>query len=301
MITLLQLEYFRKLAAVEHITKTAQQLPISQTALSLMIINLEKELGVQLFDRTKRTIRLNETGRIYLKYVNDVFAALDNGRIAVQENNDYREHLVSMATGSSSVWTSLFHDFCKAYPQHVLKQSNGTIPHLEKLLQEKKIDLVIAGENDLNIKNIEKTWFKTDAVYLCVPQMHPLADRESIYMDELREEKFIFLNEAVPWQTFCNRLFEKAGYVPHIVLECDYTLRASLIESNFGVALTSASARAANLLKSNKFVRIADDYAIRNMYLYYNSGHRLTTAARDFLDFCAVYYAEEHCPYSQQE
>ena len=76
MITLLQLDYFRKLAAVEHITKTAQELRISQTALSSMIINLERELGVQLFDRSKRTIRLNDAGRLYLKYVNDVFTAV---------------------------------------------------------------------------------------------------------------------------------------------------------------------------------------------------------------------------------
>ena len=51
MITLLQLEYFRKLAATEHITQTAKELYISQTALSSMIIGLEKELGVQLFAR----------------------------------------------------------------------------------------------------------------------------------------------------------------------------------------------------------------------------------------------------------
>ena len=45
MITLLQLKYFRQLAATEHITRTARELYISQTALSSMIIGLEKELG----------------------------------------------------------------------------------------------------------------------------------------------------------------------------------------------------------------------------------------------------------------
>ena len=87
MITLLQLDYFRKLAAVEHITKVARELNISQTALSSMMINLEREVGVSLFDRSKRTIRLNDAGRVYLKYVNDIFMTMENGRLALQEVN----------------------------------------------------------------------------------------------------------------------------------------------------------------------------------------------------------------------
>ena len=183
MITFLQLDYFRKLAATEHITKTAQELHISQTALSSMIINLEKELNVQLFDRSKRTIRLNKAGQIYLKYVNEVFAALDNGRAAVQDMGSNKGQAVRLATGSSSVWLSLFHDFCKKHPKHTLKQSNYTVPQLIKALQEMTVDFVIAGENDLPVDDVEKTWFKQDAVYICVSQTHPLADRERIYLE----------------------------------------------------------------------------------------------------------------------
>ena len=100
MITLLQLEYFRKLAATEHITQTAKELYISQTALSSMIIGLEKELGAQLFERSKRSIRLNEAGRTYLKYVDQIFTAMDNGRAALRDMTESREKEVSIAVGS---------------------------------------------------------------------------------------------------------------------------------------------------------------------------------------------------------
>ena len=290
MITLLQLDYFRKLAAVEHITKTAQELRVSQTALSSMIINLERELGIQLFDRSKRTIRLNDAGRVYLKYVNDVFTALENGQTALQDISTSHERSVRLATGTSSVWSPLFHDFCKVYPQYTLKQSNHTVHQLEKALLDMTADFVLAGENDLRISGMEKTWFKTDDIYLCVPQSHPLAERESVLMEELREENFISLNETAPWNTYCDRLFAMAGYAPRVVLECDYTLRASLIESNFGVALTSASAREVDLLKPNRYIRVADSYAIRRMYLYHNPQRYMTKAARAFLDFCTGYY-----------
>ncbi|MBE6962189.1 MAG: LysR family transcriptional regulator [Ruminococcaceae bacterium] len=290
MITLLQLNYFRKLAEKELLTKTAQELHISQTALSYTIINLEKELGVQLFDRSKRTIKLNDAGRIYLKYVNDIFVSLNNGQAAIQDINIANEKLVRLATGATSVWSSLFHDFCKIYPHHSLKQSNHTILQLEKALIDMTVDFVLAGENDLQISGMEKTLFKTDDIYLCVPQSHSLADRDSVCMDELHRENFISLNESAPWTAYCEWLFNRAGYTPHVVLECDYTLRAPLIASNFGVALTSGSAREADLLKPNKYIRIADSYAVRRMYLYHNPQRYITQAAQDFLEFCVRYY-----------
>jgi DNA-binding transcriptional LysR family regulator len=290
MITLLQLDYFRKLAAVEHITRTAQELHISQTALSSMIINLEKELGVQLFDRSKRTIRLNDAGRTYLQYVRDIFASLDNGKAAVQNIYASKGHTVSLATGTSSVWAPLFHDFCKVYPQYTLKQTNLIIPYLENALREMTVDFVIAGENDLHIRDMERSWFKTDSIYLCVSSQHPLAGRESVYMNELIHEKFISLNESAPWRTYCDWIFARAGYTPHVVLECDYTLRASLIESNFGVALTSESAMTVDMLKPNCYIHIADEYATRKMYLFHNPRRYMSDAANDFRQFCINYY-----------
>lgn len=290
MITLLQLEYFRKLAAIEHLTKTAHELHITQTALSYMIINLEKELGVQLFDRSKRTLRLNEAGHIYLKYVNDIFTALDNGQTAVRDIDTSKEQILKLATGSSAVWSPLLHDFCKIYPQCTLKQSDLTVPQLEEALLEMTMDFVIAGEHDLGIKDMERTWFKTDRTFLCVSPTHPLAERETVHLEELKDESFISLNATAPWRIYCNWLFSQAGYTPRIVLECDYTLRAPLIESNFGVALTSESARNVDLLKPNKYIQIANDYAERKQYLYYNPNRYMSSMAKNFLNFCIDYY-----------
>ena len=290
MITLLQLEYFQKLAEEEHMTKTAQELHITQTALSYMIINLEKELGVQLFDRSKRKIQLNDAGRVYLKYVNAIFTALKNGQAALHDIYSRQESSIRLSTGTSSVWSALCHDFCKVYPQYSLKQSNHTIPQMERALVDMSVDFVLAGENDLTTDGMEKTCFKTDDIYLCVPETHPLASHEVVYMDELKNENFISLNKTAPWNIYCNRLFQQAGYVPHVALECDYTLRASLIASNFGVALTSASAREVDLLKPNRYIRVADKYAIRKMCLFHNPQQYMTRAAQDFLDFCIRYY-----------
>ena len=290
MITLLQLEYFRKLAATEHITQTAKELYISQTALSSMIIGLEKELGVQLFERSKRSIHLNEAGRTYLKYVDQVFTAMDNGRAALRDLTDSREREVSIAVGSSLVWAPFFREFHKHFKGYALQQYNWSVNELSTALQSMKVDFVIAGDGDIPAEGLDKAWIKDDEIYLCVPKSHRLYEVESVRMEELRDESFISLPKGAPWRVYCDWLFEQAGISVRPVLECDYTMRAPLIESEFGVALTSGSAFDVDLLKPNHYVRIEDEYAKRKMYLYWNPELYMSKAARDFKDFCLQFW-----------
>ena len=290
MITLLQLEYFRKLAATEHTTQTAKELYISQTALSSMIIGLEKELGVQLFDRSKRSIHLNQAGKLYLRYVNDVFTALDNGRNALQDLTDSVEKQVSLAMGTSQAWLPMIYGFRKQFPDYAIKQHNMNLDGLTSALENMSIDFVIAGTEDLEGHGFEHCFLKNDRIYLCVARTHWLAGRESVYLDELKNESFISLPTGTPWQQYCTHLFQQAGLNIKPVLECDYTIRAALIDSEFGVGLTSGTAYEVDMLKPNCYIRIADDFAQREMSLFWNPKKYMSRAGSDFRDFCANYW-----------
>lgn len=292
MITLLQLDYFRRLAASEHITATAKELFISQTALSSMIISLERELGVQLFDRSRRSIRLNAAGRTYLGYVNQVFAALDNGLAAIKDLEDTREQQVSMAVGSSLVWMPMLHAFRTRYPDTVPKQSNLSVEKLNLALEEMTVDYVIAGSDDITANGLLSSHIKNDGVYLVVPENHSLAARDSVSLDEIKDESFISLPVGTPWRSFCDRLFEKAGLSIHNSVECDYTMRAPLIASGFGVALTSSTAKSVDLLKPNRYIRVDDPSAVRDMCLFWNPGRYMSRAALIFKDFCIDFYKD---------
>lgn len=290
MITLLQLDYFRRLAATEHITQTAKELYISQTALSSMIIGMEKELGVQLFDRSKRSIRLNQAGKLYLKYVNEVFAALDNGRIALQELTESAEKQVSIAVGTSQVWLPMMRDFRKRFPECAIRQQNNTLEELIEALRSMKTDFVIASVDEIPDPDLERVFLKKDSVYLCVPKTHRLAGRERVWLKELEGEPYIDLPAGTPWREYCTQLFVRAGVNIKRVLECDYSIRAALIDSEFGVALTSASAYEVDLFKPNCYVPVADAFAYRDMALFWNPKKYISKAALSFRDFCANYW-----------
>ena len=106
MITLLQLDYFCKLAVAEHMTKTAQSLHISQTALSNAIRSLEESLGVQLFDRVGRSIKLNPKGKAYLEYVQKSFDLLEDGKRIVLDM-DNMGNTLTLAIGTPMVWITM--------------------------------------------------------------------------------------------------------------------------------------------------------------------------------------------------
>lgn len=292
MITLLQLDYFRKLAVTEHITQTAKELYISQTALSSMIIGLEKELGIQLFDRSKRSIRLNQAGRVYLQYVNEVFAALDNGRSALQELTETAQKQVSIAVGTSQVWMPMVRDFRKACPEYTIKQKNSTLEEMVTSLRAMKTDFVIASLDEISDPDMEHILLKKDRVYLCVPRNHPMAGRESVSLKELEGENYIDLSVGTPWREYCAQLFKRAKVNIHTVLECDYSIRSALVEAEFGVALTSASAYEVDLFRPNCYIPIADEFAYREMALFWNPKKYMSKAADSFREFCAGYWAE---------
>lgn len=73
-----QLYYFKTVAEMGKISLAAKKLYVSPPALSIAISNLEKDLGVRLFDRSNNKIVLNEQGRIYLQYVNQILNDLDH-------------------------------------------------------------------------------------------------------------------------------------------------------------------------------------------------------------------------------
>ena len=289
-MTLLQLEYFCRLAETEHITHTAKQLCISQTALSNMIIGLEKELGVQLFDRSSRTIRLNSAGDLYLKYVTDALHTLNLGQVALNNYTQAAEKRVRIAVGTPMVWGPLLYDFQKKYPQYVVNQNTITTANIRNILQAMEVDFVIAGTDDIHSPDLVHEVIKQDNLYLCVPEMHPLALQKSVYLSELKDEPFISLPDDTPWQAYCDNLLHSAGLSIKPVLTCDYSLRSNLIKSGFGVALTSSSAMEVDLLRPNYYVQIKDEFARRDMALFWNPKQYMTRASIDFLEFCLPYY-----------
>lgn len=286
MVTLQQLRYFKELATTGHLTQTAERLYITQTTLSNTIINLEKQLGVKLFDRVGRTLQLNEAGKLYLQYVTEALLALNNGQTALDDFKESRQQAVSVAMPISNVWTNLIHGFHKKNPQYSLRQITCEQNQFRQLLVDQEIDFVITGVDDVSLSGLEHYIIRIEQLFLCVPTDHPLAERESILLEDAKDEPFINLPSTNSFRSFCDDMFRKAGIQCRAELECDYALRGKLVEAGFGVAITTNSSRQQNTLGDNVvYVPIVDEFAKRPIAIIWNPRHYLGRAALDFRDY----------------
>jgi len=286
MVTLQQLQYFRELAVTGHLTRAAEKLYISQTTLSNTIINLEKKLGVKLFDRVGRSLQLSEAGANYLEYVSQALGALENGRAYLENYRDRGERKVSLTTGNALVWAGLVRGFQSHFRDYSIQQLNSTPDQFRRMLLDMEVDFAITGTDDLSLSGLVYQVFREEQLYLCVPGNHPLVGRNSVTLEDIQNENFINLPQSLPFRKYCDNLFRKAGIRYHAVLECDYMLRGQLIEAGFGVALTTQSGQLTGFLgNNNHFIPLATSVPRRPIAIIWNPRRYLGQAALDFRDY----------------
>lgn len=286
---LMQLRYFQVVAMNQHITRSAEQLNVSQPAISTVISRLESELGVPLFYRSGRSIVLSEYGEVFLKRVNTVLMDLDNAKRELQDMKGEREHLLSISVTSPQFLQGI-DGFIKTHPEIKWKQSVEELPEIIKLLENGKIDIALTSPE------IVREGMVTDILYedefmIAVHPDHPLAKKERVCVEDILDEKFIALQKGFSFRTQMDQLCQEHGITLNIIMECDHYLRRRLLNMNAGITIASRSAKYRHLYDSQiVFIPIEGINKKRNIALTYRKDQYLTKETRDFCQFMEEYY-----------
>nr|WP_309485169.1 LysR family transcriptional regulator [Thermoactinomyces daqus] len=139
-----QLEYFRVVARLEHFTRAAEQLAISQPALSRSIAALEEEIGVPFFKREGRSVRLNRYGHLFLQHVERALAEIEKGKKKIDDLLNPERGLVSLAflhTLGAQLIPSLLREFREANPFVRFQLYQNSAQHILTQLEAGEIDL----------------------------------------------------------------------------------------------------------------------------------------------------------------
>ena len=239
---LLQLQYFLLLAKEQHVTRTAELLHISQPSLSATIKKLEEELDASLFVRKGRNIALSPYGEVFQSYVEEVFLALENGKATLSKMKNQEDSVLNLGLLSPYVWNELFLLFSDQYPEITINRRSIEDQRFWDGIVEGDIDFYLGGLNrieELDTSRLQYSILYEDSMVLLVHQNHPLASRETIDLRECGEESFVNLSEDTNLQQFLNQMFQKAGFVPKVVMTCDYTLRDQMVSEGHGVSITT--------------------------------------------------------------
>jgi DNA-binding transcriptional LysR family regulator len=235
-----QLEYFRVVARTEHFTKAAQSLAISQPALSRSITNLEEEIGILLFDRLGRTVRLNSYGEVFLKHVENALGEIEQGIKAVNQLNNPATGVVSLAFLVSlglNILPDMIGKFSPIYPGVEFRLFENVTPYILKDLINGKVDLCLTSPFE---KQPGIVWHKLldEDLYAYLPVSHPLASKSNIRLEELKDEAFIGLKKSYSMRTLLDKFCGQAGFTPEVKFEGgDLATVVGLVSSGLGVAV----------------------------------------------------------------
>lgn len=286
---LLQLRYFQKVAQLKHLTQAAQELYITQPALSQTIARLEKDVGVPLFDRQGRQISLNKYGEVFLKKVEVALNALEEGRREIVDMAGLERGTVYIDTTFLPYFTDVINSFRSSYPDVQFRISQVST-------LERKCNLLDNGEIDFSIscKPIERNGIcnlpiQTEEILLIVPLTHRLANQQNIKLSEVANEPFIHFKNGHSFRDITDDLCQKAGFTPNIVCETDESKTIKeLVHSGLGIAFWLETL----VEEENLFhpLRIQEPVCQRTYYLSWSEKRYLSLAARTFRDLLIQYF-----------
>lgn len=239
-MNMLHLEYFREVARSEHIQKTGERLHVSPSAISAGIRSLEQELGIHLFDRAGRSMRLNEYGKQFLPYVESAFATLQNGVDALHAARGDQRKSVRFSVQDGALWTYLLAPFSATHPDINIRQISREPDRQGKLMDEADLDFILT---DLDLDNgaLDHCVLFRDKLVVGVSESHPLAQLRGTPLSifDLQDDLFLLRPKSDMFQQYVDQLLKKIGFRPSKVMVMEYMLRYRMFQEGPGVIITT--------------------------------------------------------------
>jgi len=236
-LNLLKYMAFVKTVELGSFTKAAQILNYSQSGISRMIGDLEREWGVALLERNRSGVWLTSDGKRMLPYARDLCDEYARLQMKVDELNGLQSGLIRIGVFSSVAthWLpNIIQAFQKDYPNIEYELHMGHYKDIEQWILEGRVDCgfvrLPAG------KGLDTIFLEQDRVLAVLPEGHKLAKRKKVKLESLCDEPFMLLEEGSGAEF--TELFEKANLAPNVKFRTldDYAIMA-MVEKGLGVSI----------------------------------------------------------------
>ena len=289
----LQLKYFKAVAEMGKISAAAESLFISPPALSAAISRLEKDLGMPLFDRANNKITLNRQGEIFLLGVNRIFATLENtreemNRSLVQGN----QRKLTLCMISSTQWVELVTAFSQKFPEVTLSCVDMSRGNLELSGLPAHYDLLLAEQEDVPAAlegELERTVLMEDHPVIMVNRRHPLADRDAVEINELKNETLFLPMHTYPVSRYLKEMFQRAGLIFSEENTLSFLTAQKMAATGLGIGFSSACTVRTNCPELC-YVPICTPHEPWRLCVYWRKTAACTPEAQAFAEF-----AKEYC------
>jgi DNA-binding transcriptional LysR family regulator len=244
----MELRHLRYLIAVAeelHFGRAAIRLHISQPPLSQQIRQLEEELGVKLFERTKREVRLTEAGKRIVNEAHQVLRQVEQFiTVASRASEGAIGHLsVAVPGGVNEILIDTLRVFAQRYPGvRIELQFMNTGSQIEAF-RERRIHVGFLNL-PVNDSNLVHETVRQEPLWVALPKTHPLARHHTVSLSALSDERFILFARAVSpgLHDLLTGACRKAGFSLNVVHEVDNVIASlTLVTAGLGLAFCSPS------------------------------------------------------------
>lgn len=292
-------------------SKASKVLHIAQPSLSVMVSNVEKEIGAQIFDRSVSPLRLTQIGEKYLEccdnismieddfmsYLNDI-KGLETGEISIGGSALYISNVVPL----------ILSDYSSRHPSIKIQLYDMDTPSLIRMLQNGDLDVAIDNFPD-GVEKIEKHYLGTEILLIAVPLeykineklmkhaysyediilgMHVANTKPSLQdLRPFKDQPFILLQESFDTRRRCDAVFEDYGINVRSAFELNQLQSAfGMASSGLGITVISdtlikqTESRTANMC----YYMVRSPDFIRDVYYYTRKNRMISRNLKEFLD-----------------
>lgn len=241
-----QIRYFVAVAEELHFGRAAQRENVSQPPLSHQIKKLEAEMGVLLFQRTKRVVKLSEAGLAFLPAARAILATSKAGRRAAQRAQRGEIGIVTVGfvhSASITYLPTLIGPFRQRFPDVQIQFQELTVSEQITALQNGVIDVGLVRPPILEAGFDSFTVMQEDFC-IAVPNGHALAQQQEVTLQDIRNERYVFYpkHRSPAFHEQLMNMCATAGFTPEVGVEANTMYTAiGLVGTGAGIAIVPRS------------------------------------------------------------
>ncbi|MFC0211418.1 LysR family transcriptional regulator [Paenibacillus chartarius] len=286
------LRYVLEVAKQRNVTKAAETLHLTQPTLSKIIKSLEDELGVDLFDRSSKAVKLTDSGAAAMPQIQTILQAVDDLYVKLADVSELKTGRMKLGLPpvvSTVFFPRVFAEFHRLYPNIEFQIFEEGAKKIELLISEGEIDLgVVVAPVDETEFGVMPLIEEKLAVTLHVA--HPLSDRTEIGLNELRADPFIMFPRGFAVREHVMKACQQQGFDPKILYESSHwDLLAEMVAENLGVSIMPGAICNKIVNPRVRTVTLVEPVIPWNLAMIWRKEKYLTYAMKRFMSLSREY------------
>lgn len=225
-----QIEYIVKIADEHSITRAAEKLFITQSALNQQLLRLEKDLGAPLFFRSKMDMQPTPVGHVYLEYAREILRLRQKAYNIISDMAQTQKGHLSMGFTPGrgiEMFTHIYPAFHQAFPGVIIEPKELSVHRQQQMIARGDLDIGFLTLNTRQRTSDEYIVLGSEEIVMAVPAIHPVsryaapAGEPFAVLDiaMLRHEPFVLMYKESTIRSTIDDIFRTSGFVPNVLFE----------------------------------------------------------------------------------